>query len=505
MLLQDNHVKRWILALLVAVHISLLAVPGAFAATETGSPAQETMITIWPLLDYRESAAKKSSKLSILGPLLNFERTAEDKATSLRPLFHTAEDRQDSRNYTYILYPLASFETTPDVTRIEFLQLLQRNIYRKAEQGETERQFMLFPLIISGESKQYGPYLSLFPLYGDIYERFWRDEYHYVLFPLYGRTVNKGTTNYNFLWPFFSVTRGDNESGFRIWPLYGQAAKDGSYSSSFILWPFFSREVRGLETAEPSRRLNLFPLYASYDTPLVTSRTWLWPFFGYADDRKNEEMERDYLWPFWLTVTGKKRNISSFLPFYSEEHVGSSSKYWYMWPLYRNDTMQSPHYRQVRNKVLFFLFTDRLESWAQDGKERRRTALWPLFLYTSNTDGEYNLTLPALVEPILDKEGIERLWAPLWRLYVQQWNDRGESSLSLFWNLYWHERGTDTSGWELFPLYRQRSAAKFLEVQILKGLLNYREDGSRRELALFWLPFGFNWQQQTSTAKESTH
>ena len=32
---------------------------------------------------------------------------------------------------------------------------------------------------------------SVFPLYGDLYERFWRDEYHYVLFPLYGRTVKR--------------------------------------------------------------------------------------------------------------------------------------------------------------------------------------------------------------------------------------------------------------------------------------------------------------------------
>ena len=218
------------------------------------------MITLWPLLDYRENRAKKTSKLSILGPILTFERTAADEITAFRPLFHTEEDNRFTRKSSYYLYPLASAEITPDVTRMEFLQIFQKNTFRKAEPEEKEQQFMLFPFIIKGESKKYGPYTSVFPLYGDIYERFWRDEYHYTLFPIYGRTVNKGTTNYHFLWPFFSLTSGEKESGFQFWPLYGQASKEGVYNRSFVLWPIFTKEVRGLDTAEPSKRLNIFQL-----------------------------------------------------------------------------------------------------------------------------------------------------------------------------------------------------------------------------------------------------
>jgi hypothetical protein len=490
--------------LTICFSVLLLTVADLCAADDNQTPEQDSLITIWPLLDYRENSANKSSKLSILGPVLSFERTAEDKAMAFRPLFHTTEDIKATRDFSYYLYPIASSETTPDVSRIEILQIMQKNLYRKAEPEEKEQQSLLFPFVITGESKKYGPYTSIFPFYGDIYERFWRDEYHYVLFPIYGRTVKKGTTNYNFLWPFFSVTSGDKESGFRFWPLYGQASKEGSYNSRFILWPIYMQEERGLDTSEPSRRLNIFPLYASFDSPSVTSRTWLWPFFGYSDDSKKDEKEKDYLWPLWLTVTGSKRNVTKFLPFYSDERSEDSTKNWYLWPIYRNDTMQSSQYRQERDKVLFFLFTNRVESWPQDGRERRRTALWPLFLYTSNTDGEKRLTLPAPIESILDKEGIERLWAPLWRVYVQQWNEQGDSSLSIFWNLYWHDRHKDSLGWELFPLYRQRSAPLFLEVQILKGLINYSASSSRRRLSLFWLPFGFDWQGETS-AQESTH
>lgn len=492
------------LLLTILFPVFLLTAADLFAANENQLPEQDVMITIWPLLDFRENSAKKSSKLSIIGPIFSVERTAEDETTAFRPLFHTTEDRNATRSFSYFLYPIASSENTPDVSRIEILQIMQKNIYRKAEPEEKENQSLLFPFIITGESKKYGPYTSVFPFYGDIYERFWRDEYHYVLFPLYGRTVKNGTTNYNVLWPFFSVTKGDKESGFRVWPLYGQAHKEGSYHSKFVLWPIYSQEERGLDTSEPSSRLSIFPFYASFDSASVTSRTWLWPFFGYSTDSKKEEEEKDYLWPLWLTITGSKRNITKFLPFYSDERTEDSTKNWYLWPIYRNDTMQSPQYRQERDKVLFFLFSNRVEQWAEDGKERRRTALWPLFLYKSNTDGEKSLTLPAPVEPILDKEGIERLWAPLWRVYVQQWNEQGDSSLSLFWNLYWYDRSKDSLGWELFPLYRQRSAPSFFEVQILKGLVNYSENRSRRRLSLFWFPFGFNWQSETPL-QESTH
>jgi len=487
-----------LLAILIMFSLYVLQADVIYAAELPRSPENEALTTVWPLFDYRENSAKKTSNLSILGPFLTFETTPDDQLTAFRPIFSTKADINKTRSSSYYLYPLASSETTPDVTRMEFLLLFQKSTFRKAEPDKKEDQSMLFPFYISGESEKYGPYTSVFPIYGDIYEKFWRDEYHYALFPLYGRTVNKGTTNYHLLWPFFSLTRGENESGFGFWPLYGQASKEGVYSSSYTLWPIFSKETRRLDTAEPSKRFTIFPLYSAFDSPSVTSRTWLWPFFGYSSDLKKEEEERDYLWPLWLTVSGKKRNIVRFLPFYSDERTDDSTKNWYLWPIYRNDTMQSPQYRQERDKILFFLYTNRLESWAQDGKERQRTAFWPLFLYKRNTDGESSLSVPALLEPILDREGIDDLWAPLWRLYLQKWNDGGDSSLSILWNLYWHDKSQDYFGWELFPLFRYRSARSFNEVQILKGLLYYTNSCTKSSLSLFWIPFPINWQNSTT-------
>lgn len=485
-------------SILILLSLSALQTEVISAASLPRSPQSESLTTIWPLLDYRTDSAKKTSKLSILGPVLTFETTPDDDTAALRPLFHSESDNQKTRTASYFLYPIASSETTPDVSRMEFLQLFQKNTFRKTEPDEKENQSMLFPFYISGESKKYGPYTSVFPIYGDIYERFWRDEYHYVLFPLYGRTVKKGTTNRHYLWPFFSTTSGEDESGFAFWPLYGQASKDGVYSSSFTLWPIFSSEKRGLNTAEPSSRFTIFPLYSAFDSPSVTSRTWLWPFFGYSNDLKNEEEERNYLWPIWLTVTGKKRNVIKFLPFYSDEQTEDSTKNWYLWPIYRNDTMHSVSYRQERDRILFFLYTSRVESWALDGKERQRTALWPLFLYNRNSDGEKSFSFPALLEPILDRDGIEKLWAPLWRIYQQKWNDEGDSSLSILWNLYWHDKSQGYLGWEIFPLFRYRSAESFSEVQILKGLVNYQDSCPKSSLSIFWIPLTIDWQNRST-------
>lgn len=477
------------------ISFAICALIAVSAWGEEPGPAKNDgeLFTLWPLIDYRGNPAKKSSRLSLLGPLFTFEKSGEDSITALRPLFYSADNSKSKVSSTDYLYPLASAETTPETSRLQLLHILQKDTFRKGEQADEEHKFMIFPLIISGESKKYGPYLSIFPLYGDIYERFWKDEYHFILFPLYSRTVKNGATNYNLLYPFFTLTSGEKESGFQFWPIFGNTSKEGVYKSTFALWPIFQKEERGLNTANPSERLSIFPLYGSFDSSTVHSRTLLWPFFGHSTETVGNLEEWDFFWPFWLTIRGDKHEATRFLPFYSADKTADSTRNWYLWPLFRTDTMQSSTFRQERQRILYFLFSDKIESWAVDDKSRRRTALWPLFVYNRDTSGNMSLTMPAPVEPVLDKDGIENSWAPFWRLYVQRWNDKGDSSLSLLWNLYWHESSSDYLAWEIAPIFRYRGAANYTEVQFLKGLVQYRDKAGSGKLSLFWLPFGFEW------------
>ncbi len=466
---------------------------------ESGAqPAAEgSIFTLWPFVDYRESPADGFCNLAILGPLFKSQTTNDTSDLFIRPIFSRSSNRHDDSTASDYFYPLASAETAPDVSRFQVLRLYQKDTFRKDQEADREQDFMIFPFIITGTSRKYGPFTSVFPLYGDIYERFWRDEYHYVLFPLYSRTVKKGTTNLNILYPFFSTTSGDRESGFQFWPLYGQAAKEGVYRKRFALWPIFMSEDSALDTDNPVSKRYLLPLYVASDSPNKSSRSYLWPFFSHSVNRSEKEEGWDLLWPFWRVVRGEHHNVTSFLPLYSTEQEKEDRKTWYLWPLYKEETLTSPSYRQEKERLLYFLFTDNREEWPADGATKRRTALWPLFVYNRDQRGIKSLGFPAPVEPILNKDGIERNWAPLWRLYQQKWNDSGDSAVSFIWNLYWHERRGDSLAYELFPLLRYRNMPRITEVQILKGLVNYRQDAQQSTLRLLWLPFGFSWHQAT--------
>jgi hypothetical protein len=477
----------------VLISILIMILPGWAHGEMNICAGEGTIVTFWPLADYRESPQEKYGNLSLLGPLFKLQWQKDDRDIAVRPLFYTTSNKKDKATVTEYLYPLASSETSPEVSTFQVIQLYQNNIYRKDEEGKQEKGTMIFPFYISGTSKKYGPYTSVFPFYGDIYERFWRDEYHYVLFPIYGRTVKKGTTTSNYLYPFFSTTEGDRESGFQFWPLYGQSAKEGVYSKRFVAWPLYLREKSGLDTDNPASKLYLLPLYAATDSPVSTSRYYFWPFFGYKSDREGMQEERDIFWPFIRTIRGENRTLDSYLPFYSRDVSKETRKRWVFWPAYMNEEIDSAIFRQHRERVFYFLYSDNRESWPKDGAERRRTAFWPFFVYNLDTRGVKSLALPAPVESFLDREGIEKSWAPFWRLYQQKWNDKGDSAVSFLWNLYWHEQRDHDLAVEFYPVLEYLSAKETTDVKLLKGLFHYRHDAGVTSVTFFWLPFGAHW------------
>ncbi|WP_243370623.1 hypothetical protein [Geotalea sp. SG265] len=485
---------------IVVVFFLLIMATAVFAGTGDNGADTGTIFTLWPLVDYRDSPKDHYRNLSLLGPLLKFQQNKDDHDTAVRPLLYRTANPQNETSSTDYLYPLASRTVSSEATTFQVLKLVQSNTYRKNE-PEREHDSMFFPFYISGRSEKYGPYTSVFPFYGDIYERFWRDEYHYVLFPLYGRTVKKGTTTRNYLYPFFSTIRGDRESGFQFWPLYGQAAKEGSYRRHFALWPFIFVEDQGLNTDNPTHKLSVLPLYSATDSPQKVSRSYLWPFFSYTDDLVEDQHEVDYFWPFWLTVRGSKKNETRMLPFYSIDRGREYLKRWFMWPLLRHEEIRSASYSQDLDRVLFFLYSDSRETWSKDGGERRRMAFWPLYIYRKDTRGVKSLTLPAPVEPVLDREGIEKNWAPLWRIYHQRWNDAGDSAVSFLWNLYWHEVRDGAVAYELFPLVQFQSGSRMSDLKLLKGLVGYRNSDGAKQLRLLWLPFGFSWGNTAAKSK----
>jgi hypothetical protein len=472
--------KRYIVILLL-----LMGVCGA----RSGQAADSTVTTLWPLLDDRAAPSADYRSLHLLGPLLKYETKGLETEYAVRPLFYRATD-SEGVSQTDLFYPLFGYKREQDATSFHLFHLLNYDFGRR-ESGSRNR-FYLFPLLFYGEEEQ-GRYAALFPFGGTLYHWFGRDRISFALFPLYGRTERAATRIDNVLWPFFARISGEDESGFKLWPLYGQSSKRGVYSKRFFLWPFFFRESIGLDGDNPTESVGALPFYYARESRQESYRAVAWPFFSWQEDRVRGYQAWNAPWPLVRVMRGESWHGLRLLPLFADETMDVRRQRWYLWPIYKIEEMNTELISRHRERVLFFLYSDvREEKW-ETGDSLRRIDLWPLFGY-QRRGGVSHLHLFSLVEPFFPgNQAIERLWAPLWRVYQQKWDARGNRVASLLWNFFWYERRGDTVAWELFPLLGYRAGAKEQEISLLKGLVRYRRDGTDAQLSLFFLPLGPRW------------
>lgn len=466
----------------------LLSAP-ALAADQQGG-----VFTLWPLVDYRWSPKAEVDSLNLLGPLFHYQRTGNDREYGLRPLFYRTVDTTSGGSSSEYLYPVARKRSEPRKSSFEVLHLLNSDFGSPVE-GSSDK-FMLFPLVFYGRTEDRGDYFALFPLGGKIYHMFGRDELSFVLFPLYGRTLKQKTVTTNVLWPVFSWVKGPRESGFRVWPLFGSSAKQGVYRKRFFLWPIFFADDLHLNTANPVHRRAAFPLYAAMDSPQLSYRYWLWPFFDHVNDRRRGFQHWDFPWPLLGYTEGKTRQGIRLLPFYADERAPGLRKRWFLWPIYKIEETRTPIFERRRDRVLFFLFSDLHERVFAEGEKPRkvRIALWPLFTY-EQLRGVSHFYFLSLFEPFFpENEALEHTWSPFWRLYQVKWDHHGNEASTFLWNLYWKERRGKSVAMELFPLFRySHQGAGDVDLSLLKGLLRYRSGDSGHRLNLFYLPWAIHW------------
>ncbi len=468
----------------------LLAALFAPAALHAAAPQEDTVRTLWPLFDYRASPHNQYSSLHLLGPLFKLESKARETEFSLRPLLFHAWETGGDATVTEVLYPIGSGKTGKGLTAFQGLQLLQYD-FGEAEEG-SDNEFMLFPFLFFGEHEERGSFFAFFPFGGTLYEKFGRDEIHFTLFPLFGQTVRGKTTTTNILYPILARIQGEDERGYKIWPLYGESEKDGVYRKQFALWPIFYRQELGLNSENPRRKFGLLPLYASDLSPQRNERFVLWPFFSHIEDQRRGYEEWNFPWPLVRVSSGRYKEGLRVLPLYADERVGAGRNRWFLWPFYKIEEIDSDAFYRRRDRVLFFLYSDLVEQSKEDlAQPKRRRALWPLFQYESKR-GVHHFSTLALAEPFFpDNGGINRNWAPLWRLYQVRWDDDGNEISSLFWNLYWKERRGENVAWELFPLVEYRKERQqLMELSLFKGLMALRREGGEQRLHLFYLPWG---------------
>lgn len=470
--------------------LALAAALLSLAGTASVASAKERILTLWPLVDYRRSDATDYTSLSLLGPFLSFERKGSEREYALRPLYFRAADPEEEISFSELLYPVGSRKDGPEHTSFQGVRLLSYDADER--EGGKEKEFMLFPFLFSGTSPDGEDYFAFFPIGGKLVDKFWRDEIRFALFPIYGRTERKGTVVTNILWPVFAKVEGEREKGIKLWPLYGASRKEGVYEKRFFLWPVFFREDLGLDTDNPRHRRAAFPLYLEEESPRLSSRTWLWPFFSHVENREKDYEEWNFPWPLLRRTTGSYREGVRALPLYADEKVGATRKRWFLWPVYKIEEIRTETMDRRRDRVLFFLYSDLKEAKGEVEKSHlRRIALWPLFTYEREGAVSRFHTL-SLLEPFFpDRGGVERNWSPLYRLYQRKWDEQGNEVSSLLWNLYWKERRGDDVAMEFFPLFFfRREGGEGTELSLLKGALRYRGGEKGRKVHLLFLPWG---------------
>lgn len=484
-------------AAVLAMVLAVLGMAGAAGAAASG-PEGPPLLNLWPFYDQREDPIEPASMRGGAGPLI-FDSRARDggwREGGVRPFFTWREEDEIPRREWQILYPLVQYTRTEDDWELQFLFLV--NVRREGSlAAEREERTDFFPFYLSGRRESGETYHWIFPLGGTVYDRLGRDEIEIALFPLYLRSAQGGGEREWFLWPIFSVLRGQDQSGVSVWPLYGQAERRGAWSRRFALWPLFLHQRTGLDGDNPEEALAILPFYFSQRSPERDSTVILWPFFGYQQDRQRRFEQWDFPWPLFAIARGEGRQITRFLPLFTVERRVLreelllkelvSETVAVLFPLYARTTETTPTSRVERDRFLWWLYSD-LRETGSDG-DTRRVDSWPFFRYARDREGRVSFQALALCEAFMPgNELLERNWSPLWSLVTYRRNPSGDMVLSFLWNLVRHEETAGGVRVEVLgPLLRYEARGESSRFSFLGGLLAHERDGTARSLTLLGL------------------
>jgi hypothetical protein len=420
-----------------------------------------TSCATWPL------SWEFNDEKRFLGPLISYQNKNDSEHFTFRPLLATY-DSNDGGVYNF-LYPLGH-------ARKEHSYFLP--LYRSKQFGEdSDTSFTLF---FWGNSKKQGRYGGFFPFYGKLYDRFAKDEMEFFMWPLYSYTRSDDATKTNIMWPMFTIY-GGAESGFKVFPFYGERILPGIKESRFYLWPVFISEQKNLDTDEPVESFYAFPFYLETTSRMIASYNIMWPFFTYMKGKDSSG------WGFFANLIsvreGEQKKGYSFFPFYSYEKNEKDTRFNIFGPLY----YESEWY--VRDERFFHR---RIAVVNRYFKEKDRTFLnvWPLFEYSSEKE-DYNFLFPSFLPFRVDD--FNRIIKPLYTVYELR-KEGGKSMVSLLYGFYTKEQNGKNWKTRLAFLLEMKKEEDKFGFEILSGLFGL----GKEHVKIFFIPI-----QRGSLQKES--
>ena len=448
---------------------------------------------LWPLFTRHTPPGASHEVTQGLVTLLFRESHADGAVRQgFRPFFEEIRQADSDQVSGSLLYPLHHWETTAGgESRWSVLNLINHAQSREQVGGIT--RFDAWPFWFSRDTGDPdSSYRALFPLWGDVPQRFGQDRARWTLFPLYGRFEKSGTVTTTAPWPFLKIVTGDNHRGLELWPLLGAREHRGVSRDRFALWPLLYSHETNLDTSTPSIQAGILPFYAFDRSPGYRSETYLWPFFGYVNRTEPYQYQAtNYFWPLFVQGRGDDRLVNRWAPFYSHSDIKGMEKTWLMWPLWREATWEEGMIRQQRQQLLYFVYhqTTQHSLTNPEAAPARKTHLWPLLSQWDNGAGRKQVQILSPFEVFLPhNERTRKLWSPLFALYRYNEVETGAHRHSLLWNAitYAEDPTTDQRSFHLGPLLGYETESGQREVTLLGGLIRFGQ--SAKGKAWRWNP-----------------
>jgi hypothetical protein len=474
----------------------------AFSAFLAGLSAAFATPNLGPFYDRFPLTLTTGERTEAFGPFFYDEHAETQHTWAIPPLLSYTHDPAVDLEEIDFVYPILTYDRYGKQSRWQLFQLL--SFANGPSQNEPKRnRFTLFPFYFQQRSSDPSEnYTAILPFYGHLKNRLFRDEVFFIMFPLYAQTRRGEVITDNYLVPIFDVRHGPGLHGWQVWPLYGQEHKDVTthtnmfdepesipgHDKRFVLWPIFFNEHSGLGTTNPVWDQGVLPLYSFERSAQRDSTTVIWPFFSHVTDREQKYKEWDAPWPFIVFARGEGKHTTRVWPLFSQARSPTLEDDFYLWPLYKVDSIHSAPLERRRRRILFFVYSDTLEKSTDTGLSRRRTDLWPLFTRRRELNGNTRLQVLALLEVwTLGSHKIDRDYSPVWSIWRSEHNAKTQArSQSLLWNLYRRDAGPEQS-----------------KVSALFGLFQYQRGPGGKNLRVFYIPFGKGERKSAQAAADT--
>ena len=435
---------------------------------------------------------------TFLGPIFEYKKDENSKVYAFRPLFYYEANYELKYRSLDVIYPLIGYQEDNQQSQFQaFFSMIRYKNFNDYDNLQ-EKNLSIFPILdVSWSGKEDNNYFSLFPIYGNLKDKYTKDEIKYFLFPLYLKTIEKNSSNTHFLWPFIAKTEGKYTSGFKLWPLFGYSNKVDQQrlevikESKFFLWPFYSYKKdlsKGLDLEEKV----YFPIYLTSSSTVHQSKTFLWPFFNVYTDKVRNQTTYNMPWPLVQYKKGVNIKSKRFFPFYSYVKSKNVEKGFFLWPVYKyKNEILSTDYFKTKSFLLFIYKQDTYYDLRDNTISREFSSLWPI--YSKDTfEGGYEFHIFSPLESFFSKnEKLRKFWSPMWSIFRIR-NDENSSETSILFNLIRFERDKVNNRKEfsinfILPIVSSEVHNKERKFNILGGLLGL-ETGEKSKIRILYIP-----------------